>query len=117
MGYQSTTILGNLGKDPEQKYTAAGMCVCTFSVAVNTKYGEKEDVEWFAVVAWDKLAEVCGQYLAKGREVLVQGEMKTRNWQGQDGQKHYRTELVARTVQFVGGNKQEGAGPESPFDD
>ncbi len=117
MGYHSTTILGNLGKDPELKYSATGTGICTFSVAVNTNRGDKEDTEWYNCVAWDKLAEVCGQYLAKGREVLVQGEMKTRNWQGQDGQKHYRTELVARTVQFVGGTKQEGTGPESPFDD
>lgn len=107
MGYQCVIICGNLGKDPEMKYLPDGTAVTTFSVAVNRKTKDREEVEWFSVVLWSALAETAGQYLQKGREVLIQGEMKTRNWMGQDNVKHYRTELVGRTMQFVGA-KREG---------
>lgn len=120
MGFQTVVICGNLGKDPEMKYTATGTAVTTFSVAVNRKVKELEEVEWFNVVLWDKLAETASQYLQKGREVIIQGEMKTRNWQGQDGAKHYRTELIGRTMQFVGakrdGAPDAGIEPEIPFE-
>jgi len=116
MGFHSTTILGRLGKDPEMKYTATGTAVATFSVAVGTKYGEKEETEWYSVVVWDKLAETCAQYLAKGREVLIVGEMKTRSWAGQDGTKQYRTELVGRTVQFVGSKPAAAGNAPAPGD-
>lgn len=119
MGFQTVVICGRLGKDPEMKYTADGTAVTTFSVAVGKKIKEREETEWFSVVLWNQLAEVAGQYLQKGREVLIQGEMKTRNWQGQDGQKHYRTELIGRSMQFVGGRPDGVAGdiePDEPFE-
>lgn len=109
MGFQTVVICGRLGKEPEMKYTANGVAVTTFSVAVGRKFNDREETEWFNVVLWDKLAETAGQYLQKGREVLIQGEMKTRNWQGQDGAKHYRTELIGRSMQFIG-SKQDAGG-------
>ncbi len=104
MGYQVVVICGRLGKDPEMKYTANGKAVTTFSVAVGKKVIDREETEWFNVVLWEKQAETAAQYLTKGREVLIQGEMKTRSWDGADGVKHYRTELIGRSMQFVGGN-------------
>src|SRR5688572_20808331 len=98
-------IIGNLGKDPEMRFTANGSAVTTFSVAAsrayNSREGErKEETEWFNVVAWNKLAETCSQFLAKGRRVYVEGRLSTRSWEGQDGQRHWRTEIVASDVLF-----------------
>lgn len=104
-------IIGNLGGDPEMRYTGNGDAVTTFSVAVNRRYtsnGEqREEVEWFRVVTWRRLAEACAQYLSKGRQVYVEGRLQTRTWE-QDGQKHYMTELVAQEVKFLGGRQDEG---------
>ncbi|MDA0352447.1 MAG: single-stranded DNA-binding protein [Chloroflexi bacterium] len=101
-------IIGNLGADPEMRYTANGTAVTNFNVATSRNYtntqGERVDeTEWFSVVAWNRLGETCAQYLAKGRQVYVEGRMQTRSWDGQDGQKRYKTELVAETVKFLGG--------------
>jgi single-strand DNA-binding protein len=100
-------IIGNLGADPEMRYTANGNAVTTFNVATSRNYnnaeGERVDeTEWFTVVTWNRLAETCAQYLVKGRQVFVEGRMQTRSWDGQDGQKRYKTELVAETVKFLG---------------
>ena len=100
-------IIGNLGADPEMRYTANGNAVTSFNVATSRNYtntqGERVDeTEWFSVVTWNRLAETCAQYLAKGRQVFVEGRMQTRSWDGQDGQKRYKTELVAETVKFLG---------------
>lgn len=118
-----TLIMGNLGSDPEMRYTANGKATTSFRVAVNERYGEgKESTEWFSVVTWDKLAEVCGQHLAKGSAVFVEGRMKTRSWDASDGKKQYRTELIAQTVQFL--DRRESVHPgndidadDLPFDD
>lgn len=101
-------IIGNLGADPEMRYTANGSAVTTFRVATSRTYtnsnGERvEETEWFRCVAWARLAELCAQYLSKGRQVYVEGRMQTRSWEGQDGQKHYMTELIAEQVKFLGG--------------
>jgi single-strand DNA-binding protein len=115
------TIIGNLGRDPEMRYTANGTAQTTFSVAVNEKWtnaaGEKQErVEWFSVVAWSKLAEVCAQYLAKGRQVYVEGKIQTRTWDNNEGVKQYRTELIAQNVEFLGGGQREnGAGGTPGF--
>jgi len=99
-------IIGRLGADPEMKYTANGNAVTTFNVATSRTYtnqGERvEETEWFSIVAWNRLAETCAQYLAKGRQVYVEGRMQTRSWDAQDGQKRYRTELIANEVKFLG---------------
>src|SRR3712207_762477 len=97
-------IIGNLGADPEMKYTGEGKAVTTFRVAVSRNGGAMEDrreeTEWYSVVAWEKLAEECAEHLLKGRKVDVEGRLQTRSWDGNDGQKHYRTEVVADAVLF-----------------
>ena len=112
-GLNKVMIIGNLGKDPEMRYTANGSAVTNFNVAVSRQYsatdGERrEETEWFTVVAWNKLAEQCNQFLQKGRKVYVEGRLQTRSWDGQDGQKRYRTEVVASEVQFL--DRMGGAG-------
>lgn len=99
-------IIGRLGRDPEMRYTPNGSAVTSFSVAVSRRWNssegqQQEETEWFNVVTWNKLAEVCNQSLTKGRSVYVEGRLRSRSWDGQDGQKHYRTELIAQTVQFL----------------
>ena len=105
-GLNKVMLIGNLGADPEMRYTANGNAVTTFNLAVNRNWtgpdGErKEETEWFTVVSWDKLAETVSQFRQKGRRAYVEGRMKTRSWEGQDGQKRYKTEVVANTVLFL----------------
>lgn len=105
-GLNKVMLIGNLGADPEMRYTANGNAVTTFNVAVNRNYsgpdGErKEETEWFTVVTWNKLAETCSQFLQKGRRAYVEGRLQTRSWEGQDGQRRYRTEVIANTVLFL----------------
>ncbi len=99
-------IIGNLGSEPEMRFTPGGNPVTSFRVATNRVYttseGErKEEAEWFTVVAWGKLAEQCNQFLAKGRLVYAEGRLQTRTWESPDGQKHYRTEVIANRVTFL----------------
>ncbi len=105
-GLNKVMIIGNLGADPEMRYTADGAAVTNFNVAASRRYtssdGEqKEETEWFRVVAFRKLGELCNQYLQKGRRVYVEGRLQTRSWEGQDGQKRYTTEVIAGDVQFL----------------
>ena len=99
-------VIGNVGSEPEMRFTPAGKPVTSFRVATNRIYttpeGErKEETEWFTVVAWNRLAEQCNQFLGKGRLVYAEGRLRTRSWEGQDGQKHYRTEIIANRVSFL----------------
>jgi single-strand DNA-binding protein len=115
-GLNRVEIIGNLGSDPEMRYTANGTAVTTFRVAVGRTYnfeGERrEETEWFRVVAWNKLAELVQAHLTKGRKVYVEGRQSTRSWDGPDGQKRYMTELVANQVLFL--DRPQGAGlPDS----
>lgn len=108
MSVNKVIILGRLGQDPEVKHTPSGAVVCSFSLATsetwNDKAGQKQErTEWHRVVVWGKLAELCGQYLSKGRQAYVEGKLQTRSWDGKDGQKRYTTEINASTVQFIGG--------------
>lgn len=121
-GVNQCNFVGNLGRDPEMRTTQAGKAVCNFSIAVNEKWNGQEHTEWVNVVAWGKLAEICGQYLTKGREVYVSGRMQTRKWQDRDGNDKYTTEIVANTMQMlgpaVGGQRQErGPAPAAGRDD
>ncbi len=107
-GLNKVMLIGNLGKDPEMRYTANGKAVTQFTLACNRSFsspdGERrEETDWFNVVVWDKLAELCSQFLTKGRQAYVEGRLQTRSWEGQDGTKQYRTEVVAQTVLFLGG--------------
>ena len=100
-------IIGNIGKEPEMRFTPSGKSVTSFSVAVNSKFGETESTEWFSIVAWDKLAEICNQYLKKGQQVFVEGRLQTRTWEDGEGVKHYKTEVIANKVLFLGQRKQD----------
>lgn len=93
-------VIGRLGRDPEMRYTPGGSPVTTFTVAASRQWkdghGEThEETEWFNVVSWNKLAEICKDYLHKASRVYIEGRLQTRQWQGQDGQNHYRTEVIA----------------------
>jgi len=100
------TVIGNVGSEPEMRFTPNGRSVTSFSVATNWVYttpeGErKQETEWFNVVAWNRLAEQCNQFLAKGRLVYAEGRIHTRSWEGQDGQQHSRMEVIANRVIFL----------------
>ncbi|WP_423224099.1 single-stranded DNA-binding protein [Candidatus Amarolinea aalborgensis] len=102
-GLNKVMIIGQIGHDPDMRYTPSGKPVTSFSVTVTrtwvTAEGERrEATEWFNVVAWGNLAEICNQYLRKGRRVYVEGHLQTRSWEDQSGQKHFRTELVANEM-------------------
>jgi single-strand DNA-binding protein len=108
-------LIGNVGKDPEMRFTPSGSPVTSFSVATNrvfnTPEGEKkQETDWFNVVAWNKLAEQCNQFLTKGKLVYVEGRLHNRSWDGADGQKHYRTEVIAIRVTFL---DRAGTGPSA----
>jgi len=114
-GVNKVILVGNLGRDPEMKYTAGGTALCKFSLATTEVFSDKEGkqqerTEWHNVVAWGKLAEICGQYLSKGRQVYVEGSLRTRSWDDQNGNKRYTTEINAREVQFLGGGPAAGGG-------
>ncbi len=105
-GLNKVMVIGNVGTDPEMRYTANGRAVTSFRVAANRSYttpdGERrEETEWFSVVAWQKLAEQCSQYLQKGRRVYVEGRLQTRSWDTPDGQRRFRTEVIADRVIFL----------------
>jgi single-strand DNA-binding protein len=112
-GLNKVMIIGHLGRDPEMRYTPSGRPVTTFSVATtrswNTAEGERrEETEWFNVVAWGSLAEICNQHLRKGQQVYVEGRLQTRRWDDPEGKKHFATELVAKEMIMLGG-RREGA--------
>ena len=101
-------FIGRLGRDPETRYTQSGKAVASFSLACSEKRGGEETTEWVNVVAWEKLAEICGQYLTKGSLVFISGRMQTRKWQDQNGNDRYSTEIVAREMKMLS-PKGEGA--------
>lgn len=136
-GVNKVIIVGRLGADPEVKTVNGGKEVARLSVATseswNSQDGQRQErTEWHRIVAWGKLAELCGKYLSKGRQVYLEGRLQTRSWEDDQGQKRFATEIVANTIQFLGGNaEQDGSGnsardyadkhdewgPEPSFDD
>ena len=123
MSLNKCMIIGNLGRDPEMRYTPSGQAVTQFTVATNRNYRDQQgewqsETEWFRVVTWERLAELCAQYLAKGRLVYVEGRMQTRSWDDQQGQKRYMTEIKARDMRMLGGRpdgaRSGGAAPAAP---
>jgi single-strand DNA-binding protein len=113
--YQNTIVVGHLGDDPKMKYTQTGQAVTDFRMATTRKWknqeGEtQEKTTWFRVSVWGKQAEACNQYLAKGRLVLVEGDIDASAWVGQDGQPRASLELRARNVRFLGGRGGQGEG-------
>ena len=115
-GVNKVILIGNLGADPEMKYTASGTPLCNFRLATSETFkdrdgNQQERTEWHRVTAWARLAEICGQYLSKGRQVYIEGSIRTRSWDDQNtGEKRYMTEIVARDVQFLGGQGGQGGG-------
>ncbi len=122
-GVNKVILVGNLGRDPEIRYTADGRPIANFSIATSESWmdknsGEKrEKTEWHRIVVFGKLAEICGQYLSKGKQVYIEGKLQTRKWQGQDGQDRYTTEVVVDfggTMQMLGSRDGGGGGGSRP---
>ena len=117
MSVNKVILVGNLGKDPELKYTPSGAAVATFSLATSERYKDKqgeqqEKTEWHNIVAWRQLAEICGKYLHKGKQVYIEGRLQHRSYDDRDGNKRYITEIVADQMQMLGsrGGGDEGGG-------
>jgi single-strand DNA-binding protein len=120
-GVNKVILIGNLGADPELRYTAGGTAVCKFSLATSRRFtgrdGQKQEkTEWHRIVTWAKLAEICGQYLSKGKQVMIEGRIEYGSYE-KDGVKHYTTDIVAENMQMLGGAGPSGRGsePEPPF--
>ncbi len=109
-------LVGNLGRDPETRYATSGAAICNVTIATSRQWkdkasGEKrEETEWHRVVFYDRLAEIAGEYLKKGRPVYVEGRLKTRKWQDKEGQDRYTTEIVAEEMQLLGSREGSGSG-------
>ncbi len=113
MGINRVQLFGNLGADPELRYTPGQVAVCKLRIATTERRkgadGQWSDhTEWHRVTVFGKTAENCGQYLAKGRKVFIEGKLQTSKWQDQSGQDRYSTDIIAQTVEFIGGGKGEG---------
>ena len=111
-------LIGNLGKDPELRTTPQGTSLARFSVATKTIWkdssgAKQERTEWHDVVAWERLAQICGEYLHKGKQVYVEGSLQTRSWEDQNGQKRYKTEIKANNVVMLG-SRESGVRAEGP---
>ena len=114
-GVNKVILLGNLGRDPELRYTQSGQAVANFTLATsenwNDKSGERQErTEWHRIVVWGKTAEMCNQYLSKGRTVYIEGRIQTREWEDKEGAKRYTTEINASTVNFIGPRQDGGGG-------
>ena len=124
-GLNKVMLIGNLGKDPEVRYTPGGQAVANFNIATNENWTDKggakqERTEWHKIVVWGKTAELCGEYLSKGRQVYIEGRLQTREWNNKEGVKQYTTEIVANQVLSLQGGErgQRGSkGSAAPADD
>ena len=117
-GVNKVILIGNLGADPELRYTPSGRAVVNFNLATsrtwNNRDGEKqEETEWHRLVAWDKLAEICGEYLKKGAQTYVEGRLQTRSWEDKNGLKRYTTETVASEMLMLGSRQDAGSSGSS----
>ena len=132
MTVNKVLLIGRLGADPEVRYTSDGTAVATFCIATTEKWnnqkGEKEErTDWHRIVAWRRLGEICGEYLAKGKQVYIEGKLQTRSWDDKDGNKKWVTEVVASNMQMLGSpggeqNKtrpdfEDTSGPDKGMDD
>ncbi|MEI6093008.1 MAG: single-stranded DNA-binding protein [bacterium] len=121
-GVNKVIIVGRLGKDPEVRYTTNGQAVANFSVATSENWTDKtsgqkqEKTEWHRIVVWGRLAELCRDYLKKGRQVYVDGRLQTRSWDDRDGTKKYTTEIIASTIQFLGASADKAEGTHDGVD-
>ena len=120
MSVNQCNFIGRLGQKPEVKYTQSGTAVCNFSIACTDRYKDKsgqqqESTEWITIVAWNRLAEICGEYLDKGSKVYISGKYTTRKWQDQNGNDRYSTEIIAREMQMLD-SKQSTGGQGSQYE-
>jgi len=115
-------LVGNLGRDPETRYSPNGGAICNVSIATTRNWKDKtsgerrEETEWHRVVFYDRLAEIAGEYLKKGRAVYVEGRLKTRKWADKEGQERYTTEIIAEEMQLLGSREGSGGGGGAPMD-
>lgn len=121
-GLNKVMVIGHLGRDPEMRYTPSGRPVTTFTVAVsrtwNTADGERRsETEWFNIVAWGNLAEICKQYLHKGQQVYIEGRLQTRQWEDKEGQKHKNVEVVANEMMMLGDRRENNKATENSNDE
>ena len=115
MSVNKAILVGNLGKDPELRYTPSGTAVCTFSLATTDRFknkqGEQQDrTEWHNIVVWAGLAEICGKYLVKGKQVYIEGRIQNRSYDDRDGNKRYISEIVANEMQMLSRAGEQGSG-------
>lgn len=113
-------LLGNVGKDPEVRYTASGKAVATFSLATSQRWkdqegNEQEKTEWHRIVAWGRLGEICGEFLSKGKQVFVEGRIQSREWEDQDGNKRVTVEIIANDMILLGGAGGSSRGQDEGF--
>lgn len=121
MAVNKVMLIGNLGRDPEIRYTTNGQAVANFTLATTERYTDREgerqeNTEWHRIVAWGRLAEICGEYLTKGRMVYIEGSIRTRSWEDKEGNTRYTTEIVARNMQMLGGQGGRTEAPSTPDD-
>ena len=119
-GVNKVILIGNLGADPELRYTPSGAAVATLSVATNEVWkdndgNQQQRTEWHRVILWRKLAEVAGQYLSKGSQVYIEGRLRTRSWEDKDGVKRYTTEIIGNNMQMLGKKDANGPVPDAPL--
>jgi single-strand DNA-binding protein len=120
MSLNKVLLIGNLGSDPEVRHTAGGKQIVAFRMATNRRYkieGEvREETEWFSIVAFGRLAEVCSEFLKKGKSVFIEGRLKTHSWADAQGGRHFRTEVIAEGLTLIGKRNggQENAPPNEP---
>lgn len=114
-GVNKVILIGNLGKDPELKYgQTSGKAVCRFSLATTERWGGEDKTEWHNVVCFDRTAEIANEYLAKGRQVYIEGRIQTRKWQDQNGQDRYTTEILVSNLTMLGGGGRQGGDDYAP---
>lgn len=119
-GINKVILVGNLGKDPDMRYTAGGDAVANLSIATSESWNDnqtgekKEKTEWHRVVFFRRIAEVCGEYLKKGSSVYIEGSLRTRDWEDDKGNKRYTTEIIGREMQMLGGRRSEDNMDQSP---
>ena len=119
-GINKVILVGNLGKDPDMRYTAGGDAVANLSIATSESWNDnqtgekKEKTEWHRVVFFRRIAEVCGEYLKKGSSIYIEGSLRTRDWEDDQGNKKYTTEIIGREMQMLGGRRSEENMDQSP---
>ncbi|MBI3398294.1 MAG: single-stranded DNA-binding protein [Deltaproteobacteria bacterium] len=121
-GVNKAILVGRLGKNPEIKYTANGTAIANFTIATSENFKDKEGqkqerTEWHRIVAFGKLAEICGEYLVKGKQIYIEGRIQTRSWDDKNGNKKYMTEIVANTMQMLGKSDDTAKGGTEPPSD